>query len=110
MEKFPRDEGIIRNGFGALCNIVRDHEANADLLVKTIHSIPFLVERMAEFKRDEEIMINACEMLDKVCCFPQLRESIVDAKGFSALAFAIESHRDNHDIQKAARAAMKKLM
>jgi hypothetical protein len=68
------------------------------------------VERMSEFKHDEDVMKRACWMLDNVCCFHQLRESIVDAKGISTFASALESHRDNHGIQEAARAAMKLLM
>jgi hypothetical protein len=65
---------------------------------------------MAEFKHDEDVMICACNMLWNVCCFHQLRETIVDAKVFSALASALESHKDNHDIQEAAREAMKLLL
>jgi hypothetical protein len=110
MEKFPQEKDVIDNGFGALCNIVSGRETNADILVKKIHAIPFLVGRMAEFKHDEGVMMRACWILNKVCCFHQLRETIVDAKGISALASAIESHRDNHAIQKIARATMKVLM
>jgi hypothetical protein len=110
MEKFPQERFVIYAGFLALCSITCGHETNADLLVKKIHAIPFLVERMAEFKHDEDVMLSACGMLNYACRFHQLREMIVDAKGISALASALESHRDNHDIQEIARAAMKLLM
>lgn len=98
-----------RRGFGALLNIVSE-QANAELLVLKLGRMAFLVEQMKEYQADKDVMVHACVMLRNLSRFQYLSDRIVDAKAVSALASAIESHRNTPDIQKPARSAMRRLM
>lgn len=110
MKAFPQEKVVIWSGFEALRNIVCAHEDNSDLLVTRLGGIPFLIGRMQEFQNDTDVMENACWMLKNLSCFEQLREPIANAKAVTTLGTAIEKHRDNAGIRKAAREAMKLLM
>jgi chromosome segregation and condensation protein ScpB len=110
MQTFSSEGDVIGSGFGALCNIVCHHEANANLLVKKIGAIPFLVERMTEFKADQTIMRRACKMLRNASRFEPLREAIVNADALLALGSAIKSHKDNAQIRHVTREAMQLLV
>jgi hypothetical protein len=110
MERFPSDKNFIRNGFAALRTIIFGHESNAELLVTKIGAIPFLLEKMAEFKHDQDIMLCACTLLRNASRFEQLREAIVNADALLALGSAITNHKDNPNIQAATREAIKLLV
>ena len=110
MRTFPQEKVVIWSGFEALRNIVCAHEANSDFLVLKLGGIPFLIGRMQEFLNDTDVMENACWMLKNLSCFEQLRDPIANAKAVTTLGTAIEKHRDNPGIRKAAREALKLLM
>jgi hypothetical protein len=110
MDRFSCDKSVISNGFGALRDIVLENELNAALLATKISGIPALVKRMTECKADEDIIRRACQLLKHLADFEQLRQSLVDAKVLITLAHGIDDHKDNDDIQEAARQTMKLLV
>jgi hypothetical protein len=110
MEKFPCDKVVICDGFGALRNIVFEHESNANMLVSKLGKILFCVERMKEFQHDAEVTKNACELMWNLSHFEHLRTPIVNANAVSALVAAIDGHKDNPDIQEDAREAVMMLL
>ena len=109
MKRCPSDHAVIRYGFGALSNIV-GNEANANLLVMKLVGIPFLIERMKEFRAEADVTARACAMFMSLSDFESLRKVIIDAKAVTALAYAIERHRDEPHVQEYARKAIKKLV
>ena len=110
MKKYPTDQGIIHAGLGALINLTANDEANAELLVKKLDAMPFVIERINASMHDEEVIERACGLLTILCAFRNLRKPILAAKALSALAQAIEHHHNNGDIHSSARKAMTKLM
>jgi hypothetical protein len=110
MKRCPSDQAVIRYGFGALSNVVIGNEANANHLVVKLGGIPFLLERMKEFRAEADVTTRACSMLLSLSDFEHLRKPIVNAKAITALAYAIERHGDEPSVQEYARKAMKQLM
>jgi hypothetical protein len=110
MTRFRDDKFIIHLGFGALHGITCNHGANADLLVRSIGGIPFLLEQMTAFKDNQHITLRACQMLRNFCRCPALRNLVFEANAVTALAAAIDGHKDNPHIQQAARSTMKHLV
>jgi hypothetical protein len=110
MKSFPCDKFVIHFGFGVLNGITCDHGANADLLVRSIGGIPFLLNRMTEFKANQLIVLRACQMLRNLSCCRLLRNLMFEASAVTALAAAIDGHKDNPAIQQAARSTIKRLI
>ena len=110
MKRFSSDQNVISNGFGALSEVIIENEGNANILVTELGGIPFLIERMEEFRDVADVIKCACALLMSLSDFEHLRKMIVDAKAITALAHAIDSHEDEPHIQWYARKAIKKLV
>jgi hypothetical protein len=65
---------------------------------------------MTEFKADLNIMIRACNMLSYLSAFEHLRKPIVDAKAVTALAAALDGHKNIPRIKALAGKALKCLV
>lgn len=110
MKRFPYDKFIVHLGLGALYGITCNHGANTDLLVRRIGGIPFLLEQMTAFKENQHIILRGCQMLQNFCRCRMLRIFMLEARAVTALAAAIDGHKDNRHIQQAARSTMKGLL
>jgi hypothetical protein len=110
MERFSSDFGVVSNGFGALRDIVLDHQVNTDLLATKIRGIPVVVEAITEFRTNHDVVRRACQLLKHLADFEQLRKSLVEAKVLITLARVIDDHKDNDEIQEVARQTMKLLV
>jgi hypothetical protein len=110
MERFASEKSVIRSGFQALCGLVHDCEANADILVLKLGGTPFLMKRMIAFQADAEVMAVSCEMLLSLAHFSHLRDPLIDATALSALGYAFESHKEKASLRRAARQAVLMLL
>jgi len=108
MEKHERV--LVWEGFGALWNLVVENEGNAELLVKKLDAMPFLVKMMNSYISDKDITERACGLLEALCGFKNLKKQIVSAKAKTALATAMDKHEEHAEIQEHAGAAMKLLL
>jgi hypothetical protein len=96
MQRFPEDTNILRKGFGALCNLTWNVEANCKILVEELDALPFLVERMeSPIVSNADVAQNCCGMLHNISEFPQMRRRMIKAKTISALSHAVENQEEN---------------
>jgi hypothetical protein len=107
MKRLASDEDIISTGFKALCDIVCDHEANSELLVT---ELPFLLERMEAFRGRSGVMKEACRLMWILSFLDTMKKPIFYANGISALASAIDCHKENQRIHTFAGEAIKRLL
>jgi hypothetical protein len=110
MERCTSEKSVLRSGFQALCGLVHDCEANADILVLKLGRMSFLMKRMIAFQADAEVMTVSCEMLLSLSHFSHLRDPLIDATALSALGSAFESHKENTSLRMAARQAVLMLL
>ena len=89
-----------------LCNV----ELYAEALVFKYKGIPVIVDNMAEYSMDAEMVIAVCGLFDKLCLFGQVRKPCVDAKAVKLLADILEKNPGDYKQQQALRQSIKSLL
>ena len=109
MKRNQDHEYVQENGCGALCNITVECKCNSERVVKA-DGITRVVKAMNDYVDNAECQDYACRFLCFLSAWPEYKPLIEDAGGLVAIATAISNHKENEDIQKFGRLAMKKLM
>jgi hypothetical protein len=107
--QFALERKVIGNAFIALINIL-PIAATANILVREIGGVPFLVGRMNAFRTDADVMKVACHMFEILSHFGHLRHHIVDAGALETLGYVFRHHKSHPEIQHVARESMKRLV
>jgi hypothetical protein len=103
MRKYPKEREIQHQGLILLYNLIRNSATGRAELLVELEGIPLILETMKGFPEDNAVVKAACDIWSKLCCGEKLRNKMFLANVASALATAIESHKDDDDIQNAGR-------
>jgi hypothetical protein len=105
MRRHKNDANLILNAIIALHNLTMLEE-NAVLFVTKTNGVSLVLDCIKTFSDKGGIVSEACDLLESLCEYEQLRNKLDKAKVGTSLMAAYDNNEDNEEIRKLAKGAI----
>ena len=106
MRLHPHAKTLQSNGIAALQNLaMNDHNRN---VIVELDGVALIVEAMAQFIEDQSIQQSGCMALANLANGTH-KSNVAECGGILAMLRAVDSHREDESVLRAAYRALRKL-
>jgi hypothetical protein len=105
IRRHKNDANLILNAIIALHNLTMLEE-NAVLFVTKTNGVSLVLDCIKSFSDKGGIVSEACDLLESLCEYEQLRNKLDKAKVGTSLMAAYDNNEDNEEIRKLAKGAI----
>lgn len=109
MAMHPSSRSIQEAGLEALFTLCSS-KSNAEILATKFNSVPLIVKAMEMFADDEDVVLLASQLLDRLSDVERSQQVMIDAQVVGALSTILQAHRQNKTILKYAGRTMIRLV
>jgi hypothetical protein len=108
MKRFPEDESVQRCGCGLFANLSWVCSSAKKRIIAE-GGVSVIVSAMKNHPDSKKLQFWGCKVLDNMKGSPEGKAAVLDAGGCSAIFAAVENHRNDEEIVKAAKEAFEGL-